>query len=140
MGNFVKIEQDGFNPEFGDVNWKRRLNAKLEEAGVEVYPVGYQEGDKPVMQVDQTNTVIYINQVADELDCLAIRYDQDADDLWTWYFRWKFESDDAFAHVVHVVGTWATVMTTLYPMEHVVKQYEAFMDAEIPDELPDGMV
>lgn len=140
MGNFVKLEQDGFNPEFGDVNWKRRLNAKLEQFGTEVTPVGYLEAGKPVMQVDQTNTVIYINQVADELDCLAIRYDQDADDLYTWYFRHGFESDDAFAHVVHVVGTWATVMTTLYPMEHVVKQYEAFMDSEIPDEVPDDMV
>mgnify|MGYP005609082639 CR=1 FL=1 len=140
MGSFVKLEQDGFNPEFGGVIWRRRLNQRLEEREVEIEPVGYREGDKPVMQVTQENTVIYINQVADELDCLAIRYDQDADDLYTWYFRHRFESDDAFAHVVHVVGTWATVMTTLYPMEHVVKQYEAFMDSEIPDEVPDDMV
>lgn len=31
MGNFVKLEQDGFNPEFGDIVWRRRLNQRLEE-------------------------------------------------------------------------------------------------------------
>lgn len=138
MGNFVKLEQDGFNPEFGDIVWRRRLNQRLEEREVEIEPVGYREGDKPVMQVTQENTVIYINQIADELDCLAVRYDQDEADYWTWYFRNKFENDEAFGHVVQVVGMWATVMTTLYPMEHVVRQYEAFTDAEIPDSIPEG--
>ena len=63
---------------------------------------------------------------------------QDEADDCTWYFRNKFENDEAFGHVVQVVGMWATVMTTLYPMEHVVKQYEAFTDAEIPDSIPEG--
>jgi len=140
MGNFVKLEQDGFNPEFGDVNWKRRLNAKLEEVGAEIEPVGYAEEGKPAMQVTQENTVMYINQVADELDCVAVKYDQDPDDLWTWYFRHKFGDNDTFARVVGVVGPWAMQVITMYPLEHVVNQFENFMDAEIPDEVPDDLL
>lgn len=138
MAQFVQFDSDGFNPEYGGVNWKRRLNAKLEEVGAEIEPVGYAEEGKPAMQVTQENTVIYINQIADELDCIAVKYDQDANDVWTWYFRHKFESPEVFGRVVSVVGTWALQMITMYPMDHVVKQYEAFMASEIPDELPDN--
>lgn len=137
MANFVASEADTFNPEYGDVNWKRRLNAKLEDSGTEIYPVDYVEEGKPPMQVTQENTVIYINQIADELDCVAVKYDQDADDLWTWYFREKFANDDMFRHVVNVVGTWACVMTTIYPMAHVVVQYERFQEETIPDQIPE---
>lgn len=137
MGTFVSLEQDPFNPQYGEVDWKRRLDLRLEATGVELVPIGYQEADKPVMPINQENCAIYINQVADELDVVAVRYDQDETDLWTFYFRERFEGDDEFAHVVSVVGPFATQIITMYPMEHVVRQYEAFQDASIPDCIPE---
>lgn len=140
MGTFVQIQNDGYNPEFGEVNWKRRLNKTLEEKDVELEPVGYKEEGKPTMQCTQENTIIYINQVADELDCLAVMYDQDPEDIWTFYFRHRFESDEMFARVVSVVGAWATQIVTLYPMQHIVERYEQFQADEIGDTIPDDWV
>jgi hypothetical protein len=140
MGTFVQIKHDGYSPEFGEINWKRRLNQRLEDQDATLEPVGYKEEGKPTMQITQENCVIYINQIADELDVVAVMYDQDPDDIWTWYFREKFQNDEMFAHVVSVVGTWATQIVTLYPMEHVVKQYEQFQEDQIPDSLPEDFV
>lgn len=138
MGLFIPHGNDNFNPEYGEINWKRRLNQRLEEAGVELNSIAYVEQGKEPMQVTQENTHIYINQIADELDCIVVHYDADADkDVWTWYFRHKFESDELFHEIVTKVGVWATVFQTLYPKEHVVQCYEQLMDGEIPDYLPD---
>lgn len=137
MGTFVQIQNDGFNPEYGEINWKRRLNQRLEDQDATVTPVGYKEAGKPTMQVTQENCVIYINQVADELDCLAVAYDQDPDDIWTFYYRHRFEDDETFARVVSVVGAWATQIVTMYPMQHIVERYEQFQADEIPDQIPE---
>lgn len=136
--SFVNLEQDDFNPQYGEVNWNRRLNVALEAGNVILQPVGYKE-DKGTMQVTQENTVIYINQIADELDCIAVNYEPDGADMYTWYWREMFEGDDMFAHVVSVVGAWATQIVTMYPLPHVVKQFENFCDAQIPNEVPDGL-
>lgn len=138
MASFVELEQDDFNPQYGEVNWKRRLNVALEAGNVILQPVGYKE-DKGTMQVTQENTVIYINQIADELDCIAVNYEPDGENIWTWFWREMFEGDDMFAHVVSVVGAWATQIVTMYPMPHVVKQFEDFCDSQIPTEVPDGL-
>jgi len=92
------------------------------------------------MPINQENCAIYINQVADELDVVAVKYDQDEPDFWTFYFRNRFEDDEAFARVVSVVGTWATQIVTMYPMEHIVDRYELFAAQEIPDTLPEDFV
>lgn len=134
MANFKEYPQDEFRPNYGEISWTPRLNALLEATGVELTPVGYEETEP--MQVTQENTIIYINQIADELDCIAINYHLDKEGIWTWYFREKFPDDDTFAKVISVVGTWACVMTTLYPMKHVVEQYEAFQAQDL-DHVPD---
>lgn len=135
MANFVEYPQDNFRPEYGGVVWIHRLNALLEATGVEIVPVGYQETE--TMQVTQENTVIYINQIADELDCIAVQYDLDQEEIWTFYFRSNFDkSPVSFEHVAQVVGVWATNITTLYPMKHIVEQYEAFNVQDI-DHVPD---
>ena len=133
MADFVEYPQDEFRPEYGGINWIHRLNALLESSGVEITPVGYTEGSEP-MQINQENCVVYINQIADELDCIAVRYDQDPQDVWTWYFREKFTVP--FEYVVGAIGAWAMQVTTLYPMKHVVEQYEAFQATDL-DHVPD---
>ena len=135
MADFVEYPQDEFRPEYGGINWIHRLNALLESSGVEITPVGYTEGSEP-MQINQENCVIYINQVADEMDCVAVNYHLDEKDVYTWYFREKFASPEMFAHVIGVVGAWATQVITLYPMKHVVEQYEAFQATDL-DHVPD---
>jgi len=135
MADFIEAKQDLFRPNYGGVLWTPRLNALLEESGVELTPVAYQETEP--MQVTQENTVIYINQIADELDVVAVKYDLDPDDIWTWYFRESFKSV-TFEDVVSVVGPWACMMTTLYPMKHVVEQYEAFQTNDL-NETPDWL-
>ncbi len=135
MADFVQCEQDLFRPDYGGVIWTPRLNQLLETTGIEIVPVAYQETEP--MQVTQENTIIYVNQIADELDCIAIKYDLDESDVWTWYFREKFTAVP-FEHVANVVGTWACVMTTLYPMKHVVEQYEAFSVGDL-DSMPDWL-
>lgn len=135
MANFAEYPQDQFNPNYGGVNWKPRLNALLEATGVELTPVGYEETEP--MQVTQENTIVYINQVADELDCIAVKYDLDPDDIWTFYFRENFDKSPVpFEHVAQVVGVWATNITTLYPMQHIVERYESFSAQDL-DHIPD---
>lgn len=129
------LEQDGFSPQYGSVNWKPRLNNLLEATGIELIPMGYTEGDG-TMQLTQENCVVYINQVADEMDCVAVKYDGDDEDIWTWYFREKFVGVP-FEKVVGMIGVWVVQTTTLYPMEHVVLQYEKFADSSLGDELDD---
>jgi hypothetical protein len=138
MADFVEYPQDDFSPEYGGIRWKFRFNNMLEQAGVGITPVGYSEGAEP-MQVTQENTILYINQVADEMDCVAVKYDLDPQDIWTWYFREKFTDDETFARVVQAVGPWAMQIITLYPMEHVVNQYEAFNSTDLGelDHIPD---
>lgn len=135
MADFVEAQQDLFRPNYGGVLWTPRLNNLLEVTGVELRPVAYQETEP--MQVTQENTIIYINQVADELDVIAVKYDLDEADIWTWYFREKF-TGIPFEQVVNVVGVWACVMTTLYPMKHVVEQYENFQASDL-DSTPDWL-
>lgn len=135
MADFIEAEQDLFRPDYGGVIWTPRLNALLEATGVELTPVAYKETEP--MQVTQENTVIYINQIADELDCLAVQYDQDESGIYTWYFRDSFKSVP-FEDVTRIVGVWATVITTLYPMRHVVEQYERFQAKDL-DTMPDWL-
>jgi hypothetical protein len=126
---------DEFNPEYGGINWKRRLNKALEDTEITLEPMEYVEPDKEPMQVTQENTVIFINQIADELDCITVNYTPDGD-LWTWYFREKFKDDETFMRTVNVIGQWATQIITIYPRPEVVQQYEAFHDSSIPAEIP----
>lgn len=135
MADFIEAEQDLFRPDYGGVIWTPRLNHLLEVTGIELTPVAYQETEP--MQVTQENTIIYINQIADELDVIAVNYHLDDEGIWTWYFRDSFKQVP-FEHVVGVVGTWACVMTTLYPMKHVVEQYEAFSASGL-DKVPDWL-
>lgn len=141
MADFVEYPQDEFRPEYGGIKWSLRLNELLEKAGVEITPVGYSEGAEP-MQVTQENTVCYINQVADEMDCVAIKFDQDPADLWTWYFREKFTDNETFARVLHIVAPWAMQSITMYPLQHVVEQYEAFNSIDVAgfDHVPDEWI
>lgn len=133
MAQFIEYPQDDFSPEYGGVKWKYRLNSMLETAGVELIPVGYEED--ALMQVTQENTVIYINQIADELDCIAVKYDKDPDDIFTFYYREKFDNDEAFQNTVDIVGRWAMNIITLYPMKHIVEQYESFH--KVTDHVPE---
>lgn len=140
MADFVEYGQDEFRPQYGEVNWTPRLNALLEATGVELVPVGYSEDGDYKMQVTQENTIVYINQVADEMDCVAIKYDKDPDDIWTFYWRESFKSV-TFEQVVGAIGAWSMQCITLYPMEHVVKQYEAHQSSDLnsyPDWLPEA--
>lgn len=132
MADFVEYPSDDFHPTYGEVNWTPRLNALLEATGVTLVPVGYREDE--TMQVTQENTIVYINQVADEMDCIAVKYHKDPEGIWTWYFREKFQVP--FEHVIGMVGVWATQITSLYPQQHVVEQYEAFQTADL-DHIPD---
>lgn len=137
VGRFFHGTQDHFNPEYGGIIWKRRLNAALEDAEAEIEPVVYQRGNWPPMQITQENTMLFVNAIADEMDCIGILYapaeEQD------WIFREDFDDDERdFDVIASHVGQWALCTTTLYPMANVVAEYERRYDVEIPDELPDG--
>lgn len=135
MANFVEFGEDNFRPGYGGIDWTPRLNFLLEATGVELSPVAYQETEP--MQVTQENCIIYINQIADELDCIAVKYDLDPEDTWTWYWRSKFTSVP-FEQVVGIIGVWADQQTTLYPKKHVVETYEAQHTSDL-DEVPDWL-
>lgn len=134
MADFVEYPQDEFRPNYGGVDWTPRLNALLEATGVELVPVAYTEGAEP-MQITQENTIIYINQVADEMDCIAIKFDLDPEDTWTWYWREKFTTIP-IEQVIGAIGVWADVQTTLYPKKHVVEMYETHHTQDL-DHVPD---
>ncbi len=134
--NFTDYERDEFRPNYGEVNWTPRLNALLEQAGVELEPIAYEEDGKEPMQVTQENTIVYINQIADELDCIAVKYDQDKDDLWTFYFPDRFPSREDFNKAASWIGNWALVMTSLYPLQEIVEHYERFQAQDL-DRIPE---
>lgn len=147
-GVFGQSNKDNFRPEYGEINWNRRLNGWLETVGVELQPVAYREDGKPPMQLTQENTMIFWNMFADEMDAIALMYTPDNGQS-TWYFREQLSGiavperletvyDDGFEYVAGVIGDWALQTMTLYPMENVVDQYNRFYTPEIPDELPDN--
>ena len=144
-GVFGHSNVDNFRPEYGDIKWVHRFNNWLEEAGVEVQPVAYREDKKPAMQITQENTMIFWNMFADEMDCIAIMYDQDDGDS-TWYFREQLNGlavpehleCDGLEYVAGVIGQWTLQTMTLYPMQNVVEMYQKFNTPEIPDSLPEG--
>lgn len=130
-------ERDRFRPQYGGVQWHKRLNNFLEEAGLEIQPVEYSEGDKPKMQITQENTMIFWNLIANELDCVAIMYDQD-DGVGTWHFREDFKRHGLeIEHVAQRIGQWCLQTLTMYPMENVVDTYEARFKSQIPDYMKD---
>ena len=137
---FTHDGNETFNPEYGGVNWKHRLNNWAEEHEVNIEPVYYNEDDKPKMQVTQENTFVMMNLFADEMDCIAVNYNQDQPEgrenaVGTYYFRERFEDDEHFKAAIHMLGGWALTMLTMYPMEEIVDAYEKLH--EVPDELPD---
>jgi hypothetical protein len=138
VSGFREARSDGFNPEYGDVIWKRRLNNRLEQAGVEMFPVEYDDGIHGPMQITQENTIVFINQTADEMDCIAMNYPPETGQQ-LWFFREGFiERDTSIEEVVRYMGGWALQTMTLYPMENVVQTYESLYGVDVPDSLPDG--
>lgn len=130
---FSNGDNDTFRPEYGEVSWVKRLNNKLEATGGSVFPVTYAEDGKPPMQITQENTMIFWNMVADELDAIAIMYDQDNGES-TWYFR---EQLPDFDRTCHLIGGWCLQTMTMYPMQNVVDVYEKRFGMGIPDTIPD---
>jgi hypothetical protein len=126
-----------FNPEYGGVLWKPRLNNWLEENDTEIKPVYYSEDDLPSMQITQENTSIFLNSFVDELDLVVVAYDQDMDEdgevPGTFYFR---EQVDDFEELTGEIGKWALSTFTLYPLEDVVEAYERIH--ETPDTIPEN--
>jgi len=141
-GTFVPWENDKFNPEYGGIKWKHRLNMTLEAENATLEAVGYQEKPKRAMQLTQENFHIYINQIADELNCMTILYTPDGEDVWTWVWRNAFEqgAENRFMEIAEQVGQWATQVVTIYPLPHIVEQYERTQSKQIPDGLPEGWV
>lgn len=144
MSMFGEARSDDFNPEYGGVEWKRRLNNWLEDANMEIQPVAYGEEGKPPMQITQENTMIFWNTFADELDTIAVMYDQDNGES-TWYFREKFKNipvpegfeGEGFDYVAMTIGQWCLQTITLYPMQNVVDIYETMHGVDVPDHLPE---
>jgi hypothetical protein len=135
---FVNMEgaNDDFRPNYGGIDFTRRLNERLEEVEAVLSPIHYYEEGKDPMQVNQENTHIFINQIADEMDCVVVIYDGDGGDIATWYFREKFK-EESFEDVVAVIGPWACQVVTLYPLETVVEQYENIEVKDISDFIPE---
>lgn len=137
MADFVEAEADMFRPQYGEVDWHPRFELLLEATGVHIVPVAYTEDGDHKMQITQENTIVYINQIADEMDCIAVKYDMDEADTWTWYFRNSF-ANIPMEHVIGAIGVWSDVQTTLYPKRHVVEQYERFAAKDL-DTVPDWL-
>jgi hypothetical protein len=135
---FNQAPRDEYNPEYGEVLWKRRLNQKLEDTGTEILPVQFDDGVNGPMQITQENTIIFVNQIADEMDCLAMNYPPNLGEQ-VWFFREQFlQRGTSIEEVSKFIGGWALQTVTLYPMSSVVEMYEKTFDAIIPDELPDN--
>lgn len=136
MARFIEHPQDDFRPDYGDICWTSRLNALLEASGVELNPVAYKETEP--MQITQENTIIYINHIADEMDVIAVKYIEDDDDVWTFYWRESFQ-ESTFEDVTSVIGTWALNMVSLYPMKHIVEQYTGMNSCDL-ETTPDWLL
>ena len=130
-GIFTYTGTETYNPEYGGVEWKQRLNRRLEATDTEISPVFYREGDDPTMQISQENTFIYINAFVDEMDLIVVNYEFDPDGLATNYFRETI--GDKFNEVVDTISMWSMRTVTLYPIPEVVEAYEAYNTPTIPD-------
>lgn len=135
MASFVFMNENFYKPEHGGVDWFRRLNNTLEIMGVEIVPIAYTEDDINFMQVTPENTILYTNTAAPELDCIAVNYELDDDDLWTFYFRNHFNAEE-YEKTIANIGMWTMHVATLYPIPFVVEQFEKF-EAQDLDHIPD---
>ena len=75
--------------------------------------------------------MLFQNSIAPELDAVAI-LDQ-RDDKPFWWHRIRY--GEAYEELVDLIGGYACVLITDFPMEQVVKAYQFISDGELAREL-----
>ena len=88
--------------------------------------------DDLVQQVTQENVIIHLNSMLPEVDRIQVQDDRELDDP-DGAGSWVFYRDETpnFEPTLEVVTPYATVIETMYPMEHVLGHYLMRRSAEI---------
>lgn len=132
-------EPDEYPPIRDGVDFTHRLEKWKKEnnlTGDDIPPIWVETEDGLVQQVTPENTRIYINEISDEHDNVAVLDPRDG--LWITIYREKFYEPD-FDEFVSIIGHAALTLYTMLPLETVVRQYnkEQTLDLDENFEIPD---
>ena len=125
MAQFGFYEENTFSPIYEEIDFHQIRVDILKEKGYEPYECWFvikDENEDYAQQVNQLNTFVELNAIAPHMDRITVQDDRD-DNCWIW-FRDEL-GEDTFNGIIDQIGDYSEVTHTMYPYEHVVKNYLA---------------
>ncbi|GAC1499102.1 MAG: hypothetical protein NVS1B10_01490 [Candidatus Saccharimonadales bacterium] len=120
MARFFNQEQRDYDPSNNGIDWRARDLARLAILGeTEAQPVWFESGDGLSIQCTQENTTVYLNEVADEMDCIHV-FDKRDEQVYVWFREQLGDQFDLMrtALVPHSQGLYS-----YYPRDEIVAVY-----------------
>lgn len=125
MADFSFYEENEFEPVYEGIDFYQIKVDTLREQGYVPYECWFvinDENENYSQQVHQLNTFVELNAIAPHMDRITVQDNRD-ENCWIW-FRDDL-GEDQFNRVIDQIGDYAEVTHTMYPYEHVVKNYLA---------------
>jgi len=139
MARFYDRQEDNFAPQYGDIDWRAVLAAKLalKNETIEGESIWFDSGDGLDQQCTQENTRIYVSKASDDMDAVLVL--DPRDELWFSYFRSTLgaETFDKTSQSLQQVGG-AAVYWTLYPKKNIAEMWvRQNLDDDLSGYIPD---
>ena len=131
MGGFELRDKEFVCPVYGGIDWRERYLIYLDKNEFEYPDSLWFVTDNYELELNETNTLIFNNVVAPELDAIAVIDTRDDAPFW-WH---RIRNNEEFEELAQVLGGYACVMYTDFPLEIVVNAYEYIVDSELNKDL-----
>jgi hypothetical protein len=121
MPRFYNSKEDNFEPQYGEIDWRSVLVAKLALTGegLTADPVWFDSGDGLDVQCTQENTDIFVSKASDDMDVVLV-YDPRDDQRFPFFRSTLGEDFNAISQALQEVGG-AAVHFTLYPPKEIAE-------------------
>jgi hypothetical protein len=135
MARFFNQEKREYDPSNNGIDWRARDLARLALRGeVESQPIWFDSGDGLLVQCTQENTTLYLNEVADEMDCIHL-FDHRDGEVYVWFREQLGDSNFDLMRVSLVPH--AQGLYSYYPRDEIVALYIKRQEA-ITDTIPEN--
>lgn len=131
QGRFELRDEEYRCPEYGGIDWRERYLSFLALHDVEMPGSLWFVVDEWEQELNEENTMLFQNSIAPELDAVAILDQRDNKPFW-WH---RIRYGEEYEELVQLVGGYACVFTTDFPLEQVVNSYQFITDWELAKEL-----
>lgn len=131
QGRFEMRDEEYTCPTYGGINWRDRYLTNLNEIGESIPNSLWFIVDGWEQELLEDNTFLFQNSVAPELDAVAILDERDNKPFW-WH---RIRYGEAYEELVSLIGGYACIFTTDFPVEQVVNAYQYISDGELAREL-----